>query len=811
MRSNNWTRRSRRGAALLAATLILAGCGGGSGGGSSAAPGINNSPSGTPQGTVGIVITDAPSDRFDQILATITRIELLSDDARVTVFDGIETIDLKQLASFSELFAVADVDAGSYEKIRLTVTDLELVELNDDGSVEESVRPKLPANGKIDLNPRGSFRVNDGGSLVIELDFDVEKSIKFQQGGNGKYHFRPVVFVKVLDDVADGRLSRIFGRIGRVAADSGRFELCQKELMSDLDDDSDFDDSDADDGDSDDRHCVEVTTSADTGIFSPTGDPTDFGAIVTGELATAVGFIAGRDDGIRLISRSNDDSDSGSTDDADSDSSSGSDDDSDSSSGSGSDDDSDSDSDGDSDGIGDRRLTFDATVIELGAAGTFARVKGTPTSGVDDQRRFDLLLAPGQGFVDASMLTAQLQDGSKVYSRRGVLLDDSAIADGVMGVFDGVLMLSDTDPDVLKTALAILDLDIDRNDVLRGEILTAGDDRRLMLATDTGDRCVDVPGDTDIFLVTLVEGRVVSERGDYVDLQPGLMIDVYGEEGSGGCFVADSIIADETDATPPPAENRPPVADAGDDRNVVTGTGVMLDGSASSDPDGDAITYSWSLTAPAGSTAVMGGADTAMPSFTADVDGDYVGTLVVNDGTLDSAPDAVTIAASATPPANRAPVADAGPNQSVDTGNPVTLNGAGSSDPDGDTVTYSWTLTTPAGSSVALSGADTASPSFTPDVDGDFVATLIVNDGSLDSDPDSVTVTASTPVVLNGFALYADNCERCHRAIGNTDINNRSAAGIQRAIDNNEGGMGFLSSLSADEVQAISDALMTVQ
>ncbi|MGI9344301.1 MAG: PKD domain-containing protein, partial [Gammaproteobacteria bacterium] len=757
----------------------------GSGDGAVAGPGTGGQPSGPQLGTVGIVITDAPSDRFDRILATITRIELLGDDGPVIVFDGIETIDLKALASFSELFAVADVNAGSYEKIRLTVTDLELVSLNDDGTVDESIRPKLPANGKIDLNPRGSFLVTDGGSLVIEMDFDVKKSIKIHSGGNGKYHFRPVVFVRVLDDVEAGRLSRIFGRIGRVDADTGRFELCQKELMSDLDDDSDFD--------SDDLHCVEVTTAVDTGIFTPTGDPADFGAIMTGDPATVIGFISGRDDRIRLSASSDDDSD----------------DDSDSDSDSDSDDDSDSDSDDDSGGISDRRLTLAATVIELGEAGTFARVKGTAQAGIDDQRRFDLLIAPGQGFVDASIVTAQLQDGSKVYSRRGVLLDDSAIADGVMGLFDGVLMLSDSDPDRLKTVLAILDLDVSDDDVLRGQILTAGDDRRLMVATETGDRCVDVPTDTDIFLVELVEGRLVSERGEYADLQPELMIDVYGEEGSDGCFVADTIIADETDVTPPPTENRPPVANAGDDRNVATGTGAMLDGSGSSDPDGDTITYGWSLEVPASSAAMLNAADTAMPSFTTDVDGDYIGTLVVNDGELDSAPDSVTVTASATPPANRAPVADAGPNQSVNTGSAVALDGTDSSDPDGDTITHAWTLSAPAGSSATLSGADTATPSFTPDVDGDYVATLVVNDGNLDSDPDMVTVTASTTISLNGFVLYADNCERCHNPIGNSDINNRTAAGIQRAIDNNEGGMGFLSTLTSDEVQAISDALLT--
>ena len=118
-----------------------------------------------------------------------------------------------------------------------------------------------------------------------------------------------------------------------------------------------------------------------------------------------------------------------------------------------------------------------------------------------------------------------------------------------------------------------------------------------------------------------------------------------------------------------------------------------------------------------------------------DVPGSYLAQLIVNDSTVDSAPDTVTITTD-----NSAPVADAGPDQSAFVGDTVTLDGSGSSDVDGNALTFFWSLTSPAGSSATLSDATVAAPTFDVDVQGSYLVQLIVNDSTVDSAPSTVTI-----------------------------------------------------------------------
>jgi hypothetical protein len=93
--------------------------------------------------------------------------------------------------------------------------------------------------------------------------------------------------------------------------------------------------------------------------------------------------------------------------------------------------------------------------------------------------------------------------------------------------------------------------------------------------------------------------------------------------------------------------NTTPVANAGIDQNVSVGTTVVLDGSSSSDADGDTLAYTWVLIdSPTGSNASLQNQTDITPSFTIDIVGDYNLSLTVNDGSASSAEDTVLITAS---------------------------------------------------------------------------------------------------------------------------------------------------------------------
>jgi len=192
-------------------------------------------------------------------------------------------------------------------------------------------------------------------------------------------------------------------------------------------------------------------------------------------------------------------------------------------------------------------------------------------------------------------------------------------------------------------------------------------------------------------------------------------------------------------AGPPPPPNNQPVASAGTDVTVTDGDGdggvmITLNGSGSSDPDGDPLTYQWREGA-----TIIGSGPSPNVFF---VVGVHTVTLEVTDGRGGSSTDTVVITVNAPPPPNTSPIANAGSDTTVtdsngDGGETVSLNGTGSSDPDGDALTYQWRD----GTTIIGAGP-------TPSVSllvGVHTITLEVQDGHGGSSTDTVVVTVNAP------------------------------------------------------------------
>ncbi|MEI8571239.1 discoidin domain-containing protein [Methylomonas sp. WH-1] len=195
------------------------------------------------------------------------------------------------------------------------------------------------------------------------------------------------------------------------------------------------------------------------------------------------------------------------------------------------------------------------------------------------------------------------------------------------------------------------------------------------------------------------------------------------------------------------AANQAPLANAGADKNVSTGSLITLDGSSSSDPDGNLLSdYRWHFVAvPVGSIvddATLENNGTPNPRFTPDLPGTYSLELIVSDGQLDSEPDTVDVIAAK---ANVVPNANAGQDKSVAVGATVVLDGSGSIDPDGGpgSLQFAWRLSDAAQSTHAtLTNPTSAKLSFSADAAGDYALILRVFDGK-DAAEDTVIVSVT--------------------------------------------------------------------
>jgi len=439
-------------------TMLLAGCGGG-GGGSEGTSTIGS-------GSVAVALTDKPAnlDSIDEILITITGVEIFADDGdKVTLYNGRPRgpFDLLKLENESRPLAFGpDVPAGTYCKIRLTLSDLELVF----NTGEPNFHPKLPGNNKLDLNPQKCFQVAPDSKVYLQLDMDA-KSIHVVQTGNKKqYNFRPVVYIDVIQRDFPAKLVRLEdGVIREIDRESGTLLLCE------------FSYGDSARGEFDD--CMTVLISPDTSAFDNIEND-GINDVSAGEAISLAELMVPERVGERpvtVVGRFSE-----------------------------------------YDQNENDYPVIDALVVELGS---FLDLDGTVASGASDIR-FSMNVDPNQGIQSAGELPVALQpaplggNGTKILSRSGVPLSSNAIIPPRQIMVDGVLILSN--PDYLNASLVIVDISgTTGNDEAIGIIEDVGVDS-LLLNTDSfpcefgaGSFNVSFGSNTVVYLSTATGGEFV--------------------------------------------------------------------------------------------------------------------------------------------------------------------------------------------------------------------------------------------------------------------------------------------------------------
>lgn len=198
----------------------------------------------------------------------------------------------------------------------------------------------------------------------------------------------------------------------------------------------------------------------------------------------------------------------------------------------------------------------------------------------------------------------------------------------------------------------------------------------------------------------------------------------------------------DTDTVSVTVANSAPQAHAGEDLGVEGGAEVQLDGSASSDPDGDELRYQWEQVS--GPALRIGEADANTASIQPPAErADYVFALTVRDGDGAEDIDDVTVSVG-----NQVPVAVVNADVAVESGGVATLDASASHDPDGDAITFQWTQVD--GAASPLDDPSSATPMLrAPTTRQMLVYEVRVHDGSVESAPALVRVQIANadPVV----------------------------------------------------------------
>ncbi len=499
----------------LALATLLTACGGGSSSSSSSTDDSGGGSTTTQSdntGSVSVMLTDAPADLelFSAINASIERIELIGgDENRVPLFEGpTQTIDLLSLRNEAMPFAYRDdVPAGSYCKIRLTLSQpdgLELV-LAEDSSSEY---PNLPGNGKIDLLARGCFTVAEGSPITVQIDLDAGNSIHVVRTGNRtRYNFRPVVFIDVIDAEFAAKLVRMEGVIRDTDTAAQTLLLCDTLPNAQLDaadcitlqlgPDSAYFDNLTEQGDAQplsDLLLPELRGTSATAVGLTSSQPVQLTPVdVPEEAWPGSGFCRLWEPGVEPGSQTNgDDQDC-------------------------------SDADlyipsgwvlVDDQGLvvvdHRPRMTLDTLAVETGTFGSYA---GTVTVSASDSQ---FTLQDGASPLLVNLQNPQGYNGTRILSNLGEVLDETAIQAPLNLTLDGV---AESDS-VVKAALVIIDPDQLNQIAASGEIgsLSTGG---FILVPEAGTTPCEISGDVAVTTSTETVYTTVTTTADQVEVTPG--------------------------------------------------------------------------------------------------------------------------------------------------------------------------------------------------------------------------------------------------------------------------------------------------
>lgn len=251
------------------------------------------------------------------------------------------------------------------------------------------------------------------------------------------------------------------------------------------------------------------------------------------------------------------------------------------------------------------------------------------------------------------------------------------------------------------------------------------------------------------------------------------VVSVYVTDSAGQPSATEYIVVTVTSG------NGAPIADCGGNLTGEEDQRLDLDGSDSRDPEGQPLEYSWTLSSvpdcsdltPGGESVFNGNA--VNPSIVPDCAGVFVVGLTVSDGDQWSTPAFCSVTVDS---GNQVPVADAGDSETLSacTEQNFELDGFGSYDPEGSTLSFEWTLlSAPSGSATSdntFSDSTLPNPVFRWDVPGSYTFQLQVSDGESTSAPDVVTYTFSdeddnyAPVANAGDDVTIDSTTECTTA-----------------------------------------------